>query len=442
MDITIIGTGYVGLVTGACLASLGNKVVCFDIDQQKIMGLKEARVPFYEPGLSDLVREGVEKGMLRFTDQLSDALSDASFVFLCVGTPPKETGGADLSFIEEATRQIGLTLDHDIYFVTKSTVPVGTNRRLLMIVNEALEEAGQDLRQVHVTMLSHPEFLREGSAIDDFMKPDRILVGADERWGADILLRMYAPFDCPKVITSLESAELAKYAANAFLATKISFINEIANIAEHSGADIREVVEAVGLDPRIGPHFLRAGIGYGGSCFPKDTRALYHVAGDVGCDFRLLASVIEVNNRQRDRFVNRLRETIGDLTGKRIAVWGLAFKANTDDVRESASVDIIRRLYAEGADIVAYDPQAVASARRVLGDAVEYVDHPIQAVEGADALCVLTEWPLFRGVDMVKVAQAMRGAQVFDGRNLLADLSLETYGLTYHGVGLPARPPV
>jgi len=303
MDITIIGTGYVGLVTGACLASLGNKVVCFDIDKEKIESLKQGQTTFYEPGLAELVSEGLKNETLSFTDDLPNALKEASFVFLCVGTPPKDSGGANLSYIESATRSIGLLLDHDVYLVTKSTVPVGTNRRLLKIINEAIEESGQDLRQIHVTMLSNPEFLREGSAIDDFMKPDRILVGADERWGADILMQMYAPFDCPKVITKLESAELAKYAANAFLATKISFINEIAQIAESGGADIREVVEAIGLDPRIGPAFLKAGIGYGGSCFPKDVSALYQMAGGSGIDFNLLAATIDVNNKQRDRFV-------------------------------------------------------------------------------------------------------------------------------------------
>lgn len=441
MDITIIGIGYVGLVTGACLASLGNKVVCFDIDKKKIASLKEGRVPFFEPGLSELVREGIEKGSLRFTESLSDALLDASFIFLCVGTPPKETGSADLSFIEEAARQIGLTLDHDIYLVTKSTVPVGTNRRLLAIINEALEEAGRDLRQLHVTALSNPEFLREGSAVDDFMHPDRIVVGADERWSADILMQMYAPFDCPRLIMRLESAELAKYAANAFLAMKISFVNEIAEIAEGVGADIREVAEAVGLDPRIGPKFMKAGIGYGGSCFPKDTRALYQVAGDIGLDFRLLSAVIEVNNKQRDRFVACVRETLGLLAGKKIGVWGLAFKANTDDVRESAAIDIIRRLFAEGADIVVYDPQAMENARRLLGDMVAYASDPLEAVVDADALCILTEWPVFRSVSGVRLAEVMRGKHVFDGRNLLADLNVEIYGLTYHGVGMGKSPP-
>lgn len=442
MDVTIIGTGYVGLVTGACLASLGNKVACFDIDKKKIASLKEGRVPFFEPGLLELVREGIRKGELLFADDLSEALRDASFVFLCVGTPPKETGAADLSFVEEAARHIGLTLDHDIYLVTKSTVPVGTNRRLLGIVNEALEEMGRDLRQIHVTMLSNPEFLREGSAVDDFMKPDRIVVGADERWGADILMRMYAPFECPKLVTSLESAELAKYAANAFLAAKISFVNEIAEIAEGVGADIREVAEAVGLDPRIGSTFLKAGIGYGGSCFPKDTRALYQVAGDIGLDFHLLSAVIEVNNKQRDRFVARVRETLGLLEGKKIGVWGLAFKANTDDVRESAAIDIIRRLFAEGADIVAYDPQGMGNARAMLGDAIAYASDPLEAAAGADALCVLTEWPAFRSVNGERLAEVMRGKHVFDGRNLLADLNVEIYGLTYHGVGMGKSPPL
>ncbi|MDA1038071.1 MAG: UDP-glucose/GDP-mannose dehydrogenase family protein [bacterium] len=439
MDVTIIGTGYVGLVTGACLASLGNRVVCHDIDQEKIAKLKAGEIPFYEPGLSELVSDGIKSEHLSFSDSLTEALGDASFVFLCVGTPPKDTGQADLSYIEEASRNIGLLLDHDVYLITKSTVPVGTNRRLIKIVNEALEEAGQDLRQVHVTMLSNPEFLREGSAVDDFMKPDRILVGSDERWAADILMKLYSPFECPKVITRLESAELAKYAANAFLATKISFVNEIATIAEKRGADIREVVEAIGLDPRIGPAFLKAGIGYGGSCFPKDVSALYQLAGGMGVDFKLLAATIEVNNKQRDRFVDRIREELGHLAGKKIGVWGLAFKANTDDVRESASLDVVHRLFAEGADIIAYDPQAMENTERMLGSSIDYAKDPLEAATGVDALCVLTEWPVFRSVNGVKLAEVMKGKDIFDGRNLLVDLMIENYGLTYHAVGIGSQ---
>jgi UDPglucose 6-dehydrogenase len=436
MDVTIVGTGYVGLVTGACLASLGNKVVCFDIDSVKIKNLQNGIVPFFEPGLEELVSTGVKNGALNFTDNLTEALRDASFVFLCVGTPSKETGSVDLSFIEEAARDIGLLLGHDIYLVTKSTVPVGTNRQILKIVNNALEEAGADLRKVHVTVLSNPEFLREGSAVDDFMRPNRILIGADEKWGADILLQMYAPFECPKIVTRIESAELAKYAANAFLATKISFVNEVAEIAECVGADIREVVEAVGLDERIGSAFLKPGIGYGGSCFPKDASALYQIAGVAGIDFNLLAATINVNNKQRDRFVSKIRARLGELSGKKIGVWGLAFKANTDDVRESASVDIVRRLYADGADIVAYDPCAMRNAQKILGNTIAYASDPLGAAAGVDALCVLTEWPMFRSVNGKRLAEVMRGADVFDGRNLLADLSLEAYGLSYHGVGL------
>ncbi|MBI2484904.1 UDP-glucose/GDP-mannose dehydrogenase family protein [Candidatus Uhrbacteria bacterium] len=436
MDITIIGTGYVGLVTGAALASLGNRVVCFDTDMGKVTALQSGRMPFFEPGLSELVRSAVANEHLLFTTDLSQALRDASFVFLCVGTPPKENGSADLSAIETAARAIGLALNHDIYLVTKSTVPVGTNRHLRAIVEEALEEVGRSAKQVHVTVLSNPEFLREGTAVEDFMKPDRIVVGADEQWGADILLQLYAPFECSKIVVSLESAELAKYAANAFLATKISFVNEIAEVAERTGADIREIVQCIGQDPRIGSAFLRAGIGYGGSCFPKDVSALAQIAGSSGVDFRLLAATIEVNRRQRERFVARVRETLGELTGKTLAVWGLAFKANTDDVRESASVDIIARLYAEGADVVVFDPQAMPHAERVLGASVSYASSPLEAVAGVEALCILTEWPMFRAVSLERLATLMRGKDIFDGRNLLADMNMTPYGLRYHGVGL------
>ena len=436
MDVTIIGTGYVGLVTGACLASLGNRVVCFDIDRAKIELLQKGEVPFFEPGLSEKIAQGVEREHLFFTDDLSGALKDASFVFLCVGTPPTEIGAADLSAVESAARAVGLTVDHDVYLVTKSTVPVGTNRRLLSVVEEALEEVGRSHKQVHVTMLSNPEFLREGTAVEDFMKPDRIVVGASEQWGADILLQLYAPFECPKVVTSLESAELAKYAANAFLATKISFVNEMAEVAEKTGADIREVVQCLGHDPRIGPAFLRPGIGYGGSCFPKDVSALHQIAGGAGVDFRLLAATVNVNRRQRERFVAKVREALGELSGKTLAVWGLAFKANTDDVRESASLDIVMRLFAEGADLVVFDPQAMLNARCVLKDTVTYAASPLEAAAGADALCVLTEWPLFRAVSPDRLAHLMRGKHIFDGRNLLADISTAPYGLTYHGVGL------
>jgi len=436
MDIAIIGTGYVGLVTGACLASFGHNVVCVDNNVNKIKKLMAGEIPFYEPGLSELVAEGVKNQTLKFTTSLAEGVREASFIFICVGTPPLETGKVDLSYVEAVAREIGSSIDHNAYVIDKSTVPVGTSRKVKKIIDQAVTDAGRDPKLVSVVVASNPEFLREGSAINDFLKSDRIVVGVDELWAGDLIMELYKPIECPKLIMSPESAELAKYAANAFLATKISFINEIANVAEQNGADVREVAHAIGLDKRIGESFLKAGIGYGGSCFPKDVSALYQLAGSDGYDFRLLGSVIEVNNRQRERFVSKVRSKIGDLNGKRIAVWGLAFKNGTDDVRESAAIDIISKCYADGADVVAYDPQALENAKRIFGSRIEYAGSAREAVTDADVLLVLTEWPEFRAVDFQKVTELMRQSVVIDGKNLLTDLELSNLGIDYDGMGL------
>lgn len=439
MDIAIIGTGYVGLVTGACLASFGHSVVCVDNDETKIDQLLTGQVPFYEPGLAGLVAEGVKNNTLRFTQSLSEGVREASFVFICVGTPPLETGKVDLSYVETVAQEIGSSIDHNAYVIDKSTVPVGTSRKVKKIIDQAVTDAGRDPKLVSVVVASNPEFLREGSAINDFMNPDRIVVGVDELWAGDLIMELYKPIECPKLVMSPESAELAKYAANAFLATKISFINEIANVAGQNGADVREVAHAIGLDKRIGESFLKAGIGYGGSCFPKDVSALYQLAGSDGYDFRLLGSVIEVNNRQRERFVSKVRGKIGDLNGKRIAVWGLAFKNGTDDVRESAAIDVISKCYADGADVVAFDPQATDNAKQIFGSQIEYAKTALEAVNAADVLLVLTEWPEFRAVDFSKVAEMMNQPVLMDGKNLLADLELEKSGIEYDGMGLRHR---
>lgn len=436
MDIAIVGTGYVGLVTGACLANFGHNVVCVDNDESKIEQLRSGQVPFYEPGLAELVAEGVSNRKLSFTSYLADGVKNASFIFICVGTPPKEGGQVDLGQVTKVAEEISACIDHNAYVIGKSTVPVGTARLVKKIIDQGIVDAGRDTKLVSVITASNPEFLREGSAINDFLKPDRIVVGADEQWAGELIMELYKPIECPKLVMNPESAELTKYAANAFLATKISFINEIANVAENSGADIREIARAVGLDKRIGEAFLKAGIGYGGSCFPKDVSALYQMAGSAGHDFRLLGSVIEVNNRQRERFVSKLRSKLSEINGKRIAVWGLAFKNGTDDVRESAAIDIISRCYAEGADVVAYDPQAVANAKKFFHDRIEFAGSAIEAVAGADALLVLTEWPEFRALDFNLVKEAMNRPLVFDGRNLLADLELVEKDFEYYGVGL------
>ncbi len=436
MDIAIIGTGYVGLVSGACLASFGHNVTCVDNDERKIDKLLQGKIPFYEPGLEELVREGVRNKKLNFTSSIKQGVREASFIFICVGTPPLETGRVDLSFVEQVAREIGIHIDHNAYVIDKSTVPVGTSRVVKKIIDQAIKDVGRDPKHIWVVVASNPEFLREGSAIQDFFKPDRIVVGVDELWAGELIMELYKPIECPKLVMSPESAELTKYAANAFLATKISFINEIANVAEQSGADVREVARAIGLDKRIGESFLKAGIGYGGSCFPKDVSALYQLAGADGYNFRLLGSVIEVNNRQRERFVSKLRSLVGDLNGKRIAVWGLAFKNGTDDVRESAAIDIISKCYADGADVIAYDPQAASNAKQIFQDRIEFASSALEAVSGADALLVLTEWPEFRAVDFEVVFERMNLPVIIDGKNLLADLELADKGLEYYGVGI------
>ena len=420
MEIAIIGTGYVGLVTGACLASFGHNVVCVDNDPDKVRQLQAGKMPFYEPGLAELVSDGVQARKLHFKDSIKDGVANASFIFICVGTPPKVDGRVDLSFVEQVAYEVGQHVAHNAYVITKSTVPVGTSRQVKKLVDQGVVDSGRDTMLVNVVVASNPEFLREGSAINDFLHPDRIVVGVDQLWAGDLIMELYKPIECPKLVMNPESSELTKYAANAFLATKISFINEIANMAEASGADVRQVAQAIGLDRRIGSSFLKAGIGYGGSCFPKDVTALHQLAGENGHDFRLLSSVIEVNNVQRERFVNKVRSVIGELGGKRIAVWGLAFKAGTDDVRESAAIDIISKCFAEGAD----------------SDRIELAGSALDAVQGADALLVLTEWPEFRAAQFNSVREGMHRAVIFDGRNLLADMDLFEKGFAYYGVGI------
>jgi UDPglucose 6-dehydrogenase len=436
MDICIIGTGYVGLVTGACLASFGHNVVCVDNDQKKIDLLRAGSLPFYEPGLAELVADGVKAEKIKFTNSIKDGVSNASFIFICVGTPPQADGRVDLSFVKDVAGQIGQHVTQNAYVITKSTVPVGTSRQVKKLIDQAIVDSGRQTELINVVVASNPEFLREGSAINDFLKPDRIIVGVDQLWAGDLIMGLYKAIECPKLVMNPESSELTKYAANAFLATKISFINEIANVAEQNGADVRQVAEAIGLDQRIGKSFLKAGIGYGGSCFPKDISALYQLAGQGGHDFRLLSSVIEVNNRQRERFVGRVRSELGQLDGRRVAVWGLAFKAGTDDIRQSAAIDIISKCYAEGADVIAFDPQATDKAKTVFQDRIEFSDSALWAVENADALLVLTEWPEFRAVDFDQVFQKMNKPVIFDGRNLLVDLELPDKDFDYYGVGI------
>ena len=432
----MIGTGYVGLTTGLGFASLGHRVACVDTDASKVSSLDLGEAPFYEPGLAELLKEQQEKGQIMFTTDLSAVISQADVIMIAVGTPPSVTGEADLSYVFAVADEIGRLLDHEAVIITKSTVPVGTNREILERVRHGLSAAGRDDLTSLINIASVPEFLREGTAIGDFLSPDRVVIGADDEAVYRTLDQLHDGIKAPRVFTTLESAELIKYAANAFLATKISFINEISNIAERTGADVREIARGIGFDKRIGHHFLRAGIGYGGSCFPKDVSALHQLAGVKGYDFKLLSSVIEVNNRQRELFFQRIRFAMGNLQGRRIGVWGLAFKPGTDDIRESAGLYLVQRLFAEGAEVVVYDPEAMPNSRKILSDGVEFAPSAIDAAEGVDLLVLATEWPEFKNVSFPTLKSRMLTPHIFDGRNYLADLNLEKLGFIYEGVGL------
>jgi len=432
----MIGTGYVGLTTGLAYAKLGHYVACVDKDATKIARLDLGETPFYEPGLPELLEEMQAQGRVVFTTDLSGVIGGAEVVMIAVGTPAASTGEADLSAVYGVAEEIGKLLDHEAVIVVKSTVPVGTNRRVLSIIKETMTQAGQTDLASLITIASVPEFLREGSAIEDFLSPDRIVIGSEDDTTRIIVDRLHMGINAPRVFTTLESAELIKYAANAFLATKISFINEMAQLAERTGANVMEIARGIGLDRRIGPHFLQAGIGYGGSCFPKDVSALHQLSGERGYHFKLLSSVIEVNNRQRDLFFSKVIRVMGDLRGRKIGVWGLAFKNNTDDVRESAAVDMIKRLIGHGAEVVVYDPEAMESARKVLPSVVQYAPTALDAAQGVEALLVLTEWPLFRQVSFSTLLDSMIEPRIFDGRNLLADLHLSQKGFEYYGVGI------
>src|SRR3954470_18251237 len=420
--IGVIGTGYVGLVTAAGFAELGNEVWCIDIDERKIENLRRGVVPIWEPGLEDLVVK--HRGRLHFSTQLSDALEHARLLFVAVGTPPLYSGDADLSAVHAVVDSMPPSDHHAL--VMKSTVPVGTGRNIRRI----FEERGKS----GFRYVSCPEFLKEGSAIDDFLAPDRVVIGDVGDWAGDAVEELYAPLNAPIVRTDIPSAEMVKLAANAFLATKISFINEIANVCEVTGADVTEVARGIGLDDRIGPKFLQAGIGFGGSCFPKDVSALKQLAGNSGYHFQLLAAVLEVNELQKRRVVGKLQQHLGSLVGKRIALLGLAFKPDTDDMREASSLVLSARLQAEGAHVVAYDPVAEEEARKLM-PGVEFAPGPLDAVEGADAIVLVTEWDEFKSLDWDEVATTMAGRVVIDGRNALDGRRVRSAGLVYEGIG-------
>ncbi|RMH43295.1 MAG: UDP-glucose/GDP-mannose dehydrogenase family protein [Deltaproteobacteria bacterium] len=437
MRIAVVGTGYVGLVAGAGFSDFGNDVTCVDIDADRVARLRRGELPIYEPGLDAIVDRNVAGGRLRFTTDVAEAVAGADVVLIAVGTPQGSYGGgARLEHVFDAARSIGRALTGWAVIATKSTVPVGTARRVREIIAEETRHP--------FAVASNPEFLKEGDAVNDFMKPARVIVGCDDERGIATLRNLYAPFVRTNdriLVTDVQSAELAKYAANAMLATRISFMNELALLAEAVGADIEAVRRGIGSDPRIGPKFLFPGPGFGGSCFPKDIRALAHTARGYGVELSVVEAADRANERQKRVLGARIRERIGGdggtLTGKRIAVWGLAFKPETDDVRESPALALIDDLLAAGAAVTAYDPQAIDTARRELGDRVTYAPDMYAAVEGADALALVTEWKVFRRPDFSRVAAAMRTRAVFDGRNVWNPAELAGLGFAYYGIGRP-----
>jgi UDPglucose 6-dehydrogenase len=442
MKLTVIGTGYVGLVTGVCFADVGNDVLCIDIDESKVQRLLRGEIPIHEPGLDEVAARNRRAGRLHFSSSYDHAVAHSDVFFIAVGTPTDEDGSADVRHVEAAARELGRRVSQQALLVVKSTVPVGTAERVRRAVEEELAARGV---KVPILVASNPEFLKEGAAMHDFMHPDRILIGSDDRRAIDLLSELYAPFNRNRerlVVLDTRSSELAKYAANAMLATRISFMNELARLAERLGADIERVRHAIGADPRIGPSFLYAGAGYGGSCFPKDVRALLAMARENVLSARVLSAVHEVNEEQKHLLASRLREALGtELRGKLIAVWGLAFKPNTDDVREAPSLVLIREVVGAGGKVRAYDPQARETAARALDELkrhIEFCDSAQSACEGADALVVVTEWLEFRSPDFAWLAKTLRARVLVDGRNLYEPRLVRAAGLQYYGVGRAA----
>jgi UDPglucose 6-dehydrogenase len=431
LDIAVIGTGYVGLVTGAGLADFGNDVVCVDIDAQKIEALKQGKIPIYEPGLDKIVNRNVSEGRLQFSTDLPDAIRSSRAIFIAVGTPPKPDGSADLRYVEEVARTIAKYMNGPKLVITKSTVPIGTGR----MIEKILAEAGGEFRS---SVASNPEFLREGSAIEDFMKPDRVVIGASDAESAALMKEIYAPLhslEIPFVVTNVESAELIKYAANGFLATKISFINEIAVLCELLGGDVQDVARGIGLDSRIGSKFLQAGPGFGGSCFPKDTSAVADIARRYGYEFEIIEAVLRVNDNIKQRMVRKVMTALrGSVKGKTIAVLGLAFKPETDDMRDSPTIPLIAGLQKEGASIRAYDPQAMKNAARFFSD-VTFCRDAYETADGADALVIATEWNEFRSLKLGRIRTLLKQPVIIDLRNVYDPERMKSEGFTYVSVG-------
>jgi UDPglucose 6-dehydrogenase len=438
LKISVIGTGYVGLVTGTCMAEVGNEVLCLDVDPQKIEMLKAGGIPIYEPGLEDMVKRNVAAGRLHFTTDIEESVKFGEIQFIAVGTPPDEDGSADLQYVVAAARNIGRHMTDYKLVVDKSTVPVGTADKVKAALAEELAKRGA---AIDFNVASNPEFLKEGAAVDDFMKPDRIVIGTDSERATQLLRQVYAPFQRNHdrlTVMDVRSAELTKYAANAMLATRISFMNELAVLAEKLGADIEQVRHGIGSDPRIGYDFLYAGCGYGGSCFPKDVRALRRTGQENGVSLRVLDAVEEANDAQKQILVDKLTARLGrDLKGKRLAMWGLAFKPNTDDMREAPSRSMLEALWAMGASVSAYDPAAMEEARRIYGERADLllVDSPMDALKGADALLIVTEWKVFRSPNFDTMKTLLNAPLIFDGRNLYQPQALRDMGFDYLPIG-------
>lgn len=431
MRIAVIGTGYVGLVSGACFAEFGTDVTCVDVDEAKIDALNNGQIPIYEPGLNKIVEKNVSAGRLHFTTDIESAVKDALVVFLAVGTPPKEDGSPDMSYYQQAAKDVAEAMNGYKVLVTKSTVPVGTGKWLREFVTENLKV------ETDFGVASNPEFLREGAAIEDFMRPDRVVIGSNEEKALDVMRDLYRPLyliETPIVITSLEAAELIKYAANAFLATKITFVNEIANLCDAIGCDVHDVARGMGMDKRIGNKFLHPGPGYGGSCFPKDTRALTRVADKYDVETRIVDAVVEANHFQREAMIPKIENLVGDLEGKTISVLGLSFKPETDDMRESPATDIIKEMIKRGATVKAFDPVAMEEAKHDLPD-IEYAENEYDAIEGGDALVIITEWNQFRALDLNKVKELLNEPIVADLRNIYEPEDMKDLGFKYAGVG-------
>lgn len=427
--LAFIGAGYVGLVSGTCLAEIGHHVILVDKNEAKIQTLKDGGIPIYEPGLKELVASNVKAGRLSFTTSFAKAVKESDVIFIAVNTPPQENGHADLSYVEAAAKEIAEVSDSYKVIVNKSTVPVTTGDAVAKIL------AKHNKHKVHFDVVSNPEFLREGSAIDDFMKGDRVVVGVENDKAREIMQTIYEPLNQPIFFTDIKSAELIKYSSNSFLAVKISFINAVAQICEATGANIDDVAKGIGMDKRIGKAFLNAGIGYGGSCFPKDVSAYIAIAGKHGYDFELLKETEHINKEARSIFVKKIEKTLGGTKGKTVAMWGLAFKPNTDDMREAPSITLAEKLHAAGIKIQAYDPEARETAKAVIGSKVEYMKDKYEALKGADALVIVTEWDEFKEADLEKVRETLKDPLIIDGRNMFKPAEMKEKGFTYISVG-------